>query len=143
MITNSRQYIYRIHLYLLNLRRSRYFVNFFRDMIHKLRGCHRNLLRLFGWVFPKPNMLYVVMEKAQRGLLRALQEGLPLFIRMSIALDVAEGLKAIHDIDYTYEDLKPGNILVRIVGASADVGSNRLIVCAICVSFFWTGNFTP
>ena len=88
-------------------------------MIHKLRGSHRNLLRLFGWVFPKPDMLYVVMEKAERGLLRALQEGLPLFIRMSIALDVAEGLKAIHDINYTYEDLKPGNVLVRIGGASA------------------------
>ena len=52
------------------------------------------------------------MEKADRGLLRALQEGLPLYSRMRIALDVAEGLKAIHEIDYVYEDLKPGNILV-------------------------------
>ena len=54
------------------------------------------------------------MDKADKGLLRALQEGLPLYRRLRIALDVAEGLKAIHDIDYIYEDLKPGNILVCI-----------------------------
>lgn len=88
-------------------------------MIQKLCGSHPNLLRLFGWVFPEPDVLHVVMEKADKGLLRALQEGLPLVIRMNIALDVAEGLKAIHDINYTYEDLKPGNILVRIKIESA------------------------
>jgi len=33
-------------------------------------------------------------------------------MRMNIALDVAKGLKAIHDIGYIHEDLKPGNILV-------------------------------
>ena len=54
------------------------------------------------------------MEKAERNLLRALQQGLPLIIRINIALDMAEGLKAIHDIGYVYEDLKPGNILVRV-----------------------------
>ena len=69
-------------------------------------------MRLYGWTFPEPDILHVAMEKADRGLLRALQEGLPLDRRMSIALDVAEGLKAIHNIDYIYEDLKPGNILV-------------------------------
>lgn len=69
-------------------------------------------MRLNGWVIPEVDILHVVMEKADRGLLRALQEGLPLDKRMRIALDVAEGLKAIHDIDYIYEDLKPGNILV-------------------------------
>ena len=84
-------------------------------MIQKLHGSHPNLLRLFGWVFPEPDVLHVVMEKAERGLLRALQEELPLIIRVNIAVDVAEGLKAIHDINYTYEDLKPGNILVRVL----------------------------
>ena len=83
-------------------------------MIQKLRGSHPNLLRLFGWVFPAPDVLHVVMEKAERGLLYALQQGLPLAIRMNIAVDVAEGVKAIHDINYIYEDLKPGNVLVRI-----------------------------
>ena len=83
-------------------------------MIQKLRGSHPNLLRLFGWVFPEPDVLHVVMEKAERGLLYALQQGLPLAIRMNIAVDVAEGVKAIHDINYIYEDLKPGNVLVRI-----------------------------
>ena len=55
------------------------------------------------------------MEKAEKNLLRALQPGLPLIIRINIALDVAEGLKAIHDIGYVYEDLKPGNILVGVL----------------------------
>ena len=91
------------------------FVLFFlisRDVIDKLHGSHTNLLRLYGWVVPEVDILHVVMEKADRGLLRALQDGLPLDKRIRIALDVAEGLKAIHDIDYIYEDLKPGNILV-------------------------------
>lgn len=73
-----------------------------------------NLLRLHGWVIPEVDVLHVVMEKADRSLLSALQEGLPLSKRMRIALDVAEGLKAIHDVDYVYEDLKPGNILVGL-----------------------------
>ena len=81
-------------------------------MIQKLRGSHPNLLRLYGWVFAEADVLHVVMEKAERGLLRALQDGLPLIMRINIALDVAEGLKAIHGIGYIHEDLKPGNILV-------------------------------
>lgn len=83
-------------------------------MIQKLHGSHPNLLRLFGWVFPQPDVLHVVMEKAERGLLSALQRGLPLLIRMNIAVDVAKGLKAIHEINYIYEDLKPENVLVRL-----------------------------
>lgn len=85
-----------------------------RDMIQKRHGSHPNLLRLFGWVFPQPDVLHVVMEKAERGLLSALRSGLPLPIRMNIAVDVAKGLKAIHEINYIYEDLKPENVLVRL-----------------------------
>ena len=84
----------------------------FRDIILRLNGSHPNLLRLYGWILPDPDTVHVVMEKAEKNLLRALQQGLPLIIRINIALDVAEGLKAIHDIGYVYEDLKPGNILV-------------------------------
>ena len=83
-------------------------------MIQKRHGSHPNLLRLFGWVFPQPDVLHVVMEKAERGLLSALQSGLLLPIRMNIAVDVAKGLKAIHEINYIYEDLKPENVLVRL-----------------------------
>ena len=85
-----------------------------RNIIEELHGFHTNLLRLLGWVIPEVDVLHVVMDKADRGLLHALQEGLPLYRRLRIALDVAEGLKALHDIDYIYEDLKPGNILVCI-----------------------------
>ncbi|RMX42083.1 hypothetical protein pdam_00001194, partial [Pocillopora damicornis] len=81
------------------------------DINLRLNGSHPNLLRLYGWILPDPDTVHVVMEKAERNLLRALQQGLPLIIRINIALDVAEGLKAIHDIGYIYEDLKPGNIL--------------------------------
>ena len=81
-------------------------------MIQKLNGSHPNLLRLYGWVFAEPEVLHVVMERAEKGLLHALQEGLPLVIRMNVALDVAKGLKAIRDIGYIHEDLKPGNVLV-------------------------------
>ena len=55
------------------------------------------------------------MEKAERGLLQALRRGLPEIVRMNIAVDVAEGLKAIHDVNYAYKDLKPGNVLVSVL----------------------------
>lgn len=90
-------------------------------MIQKLKGSHPNLLRLYGWVFPKPDVLHVVMEKAEKSLLCALKELASawarstlskLITRIKMALDVAEGLKAIHEIGYIHEDIKPGNILV-------------------------------
>ena len=90
-------------------------------MIQKLKGSHPNLLRLYGWVFPKPDVLHVVMEKAEKSLLCALKELTSAWARSSLsklitrikrALDVAEGLKAIHEIGYIHEDIKPGNILV-------------------------------
>lgn len=86
-----------------------------RDMIQSIGGSHSNLLRLFGWVFHGPDVLHVVMERAERGLIAALREGLPEIIRMNVAVDVAEGLKAIHDANYIYNDLKPGNVLVSCV----------------------------
>lgn len=86
-----------------------------RDIIQRVSDSHQYLLRLYGWILPVPDTIYVVMEKAERNLLRALQQGLPLIIRINIAMDVAEGLKAIHGIGFVYEDLKPGNILVRCI----------------------------
>lgn len=86
-----------------------------RDMIQSIGGSHSNLLRIFGWVFHGPDVLHVVMERAERGLIAALREGLPEIIRMNVAVDVAEGLKAIHDANCIYNDLKPGNVLVSCV----------------------------
>ena len=84
-------------------------------MIQNIRGSHSNLLRIFGWVLHEPDVLHVVIESAERGLIAALREGLPEIIRMNVAVDVAEGLKAIHDANYNYNDLKPGNVLVSCV----------------------------
>lgn len=89
-----------------------------RDMIQSIGGSHSNLLRIFGWVFHGPDVLHVVMERAERGLIAALREGLPEIIRMNVAVDVAEGLKAIHDANYIYNDLKPGNVLLMHDGTA-------------------------
>ncbi|PFX34056.1 Dual serine/threonine and tyrosine protein kinase, partial [Stylophora pistillata] len=97
------------------------------DMIHKLNGSHPNLLRLYGWVFPEPDVLHVVMEKAEKSLLCALKELASAYAqssltklirRINMARDVAEGLKAIHAIGYIHEDIKPGNILVMSDGTA-------------------------
>ena len=110
-------------------------------MIQKLKGSHPNLLRLYGWVFPKPDVLHVVMEKAEKSLLCALKELASawarsslskLITRIKMALDVAEGLKAIHEIGYIHEDIKPGNILVCLSNLMSHEDLTRLALFMFC-----------
>ena len=53
------------------------------------------------------------MEKAELDVTTALQQGfLPLKTRLKIAVDVANGLQAIHSANYAHQDLKADSILV-------------------------------
>lgn len=65
-----------------------------------------------GWLIPKPGVLHVVMEKADSDVTTALQQSLPLKFRMKIALDVINGLTAIHSAQTAHQDIKVDSILV-------------------------------
>ena len=67
-------------------------------------------------MIPEPGVLHVLMEKAELDLTTALRKGfLPLETRMKIAVDVANGLKAIHSANYVHQDLKADSILVSYI----------------------------
>ena len=73
---------------------------------------HPNLLCVHGWLVPEPSVIHVLMEKADSDLTTALENGLPLKARMKIAVDVINGIKAIHRAHFFHKDIKPDSILV-------------------------------
>ena len=84
-----------------------------REIQTRIDRGHPNLLFLHGWLLPEPGVLYVVMEKADTDVTTALQEGLmPLKTRLKIAVDVANGMKAIHSAQFIHQDIKADSILV-------------------------------
>ena len=86
---------------------------FFREIQTRIEKAHPNLLLVYGWLIPEPGVLHVLMEKAELDVTTALQQGyLPLKTRLKIAVDVANGLKAIHSANYVHQDLKADSILV-------------------------------
>ena len=79
----------------------------------RIDKAHPNLLFVHGWLIPEPGVLHIVMEKADTNVTSALREGpLPLKTRLKIAVDVANGLKAIHGLHYVKQDIKADSILV-------------------------------
>lgn len=79
----------------------------------RIDKAHPNLLFVHGWLIPEPGVLHIVIEKANTDVTTALQEGLlPLNTRLKIAVDVANGMKAIHQSHYVKQDIKADSILV-------------------------------
>ena len=86
---------------------------FYREIQTRIEKAHPNLLFVHGWLIPEPGVLHVLMEKAELDVTTALQQGfLPLKTRLKIAVDVANGLQAIHSANYAHQDLKADSILV-------------------------------
>lgn len=86
-----------------------------REIQTRIDKAHPNLLFVHGWLIPEPGVLHVLMEKADSDLTTTLQEGrLPLKSRLKIAVNVANGLKAIHSAHYIHQDIKADSILVRL-----------------------------
>jgi len=95
---------------------------FIREIQTRIVKAHPNLLFVHGWLIPEPGVLHVLMEKAELDLTTALQKGfLPLETRMKIAVDVANGLKAIHSENYVHQDLKADSILVSYILCNAHI----------------------
>ncbi|KAL9986915.1 hypothetical protein ACROYT_G001129 [Oculina patagonica] len=85
----------------------------------RIDTAHPNLLFVHGWLIPEPGVLHVLTEKADSDLTTALQEGrLPLKSRLKIAVDVADGLKAIHNAHYIHQDVKADSILLMEDGTA-------------------------
>jgi len=89
---------------------------FFREIRRKIEKAHPNLLFVHGWLIPEPGVLHALMDKAESDVTTALQQGLlSLKTRLKIAVDVANGLKAMHSANYIHQDLKADSILVSYI----------------------------
>lgn len=87
---------------------------YFRGIVERLGTCCPNFLQLNGWFLPEPGKLFIVMEEAEEDLLAALKREMPWIKRLQVAIDVAEGVLAIHKAHYVYQDLKPQNVMVLL-----------------------------
>ncbi|XP_070553798.1 dual serine/threonine and tyrosine protein kinase-like [Ptychodera flava] len=84
--------------------------------LHDIRSIkpQDNLLVVHGWIMPRPDELYIAVDRAKTDLYTRMKEvGLDHMVRIQVALDVANGLKALHDQGIIYGDLKPQNVLVK------------------------------
>ena len=86
----------------------------YREIQERIGKPHRNLLYVYGWLIPEPGIIHVLMEKADSDVTTALQQGLSLKTRMKIALDVINGIKAVHTALYIHQDIKADSILVSV-----------------------------
>ncbi|XP_077984556.1 dual serine/threonine and tyrosine protein kinase-like [Glandiceps talaboti] len=69
-----------------------------------------HLLRIHGWLLPKPDTLYVVMERAAKSLdkdkLATTQQ------KLQCVIDVAKGIDCIHSCGFIFNNLEDKNILI-------------------------------
>ena len=83
------------------------------------RAEHQNVIRLFGSVFDDPQHVYLLMELADGGSLRAVldADGVPSpFEQQSLASGIALGLAYLHGLDppILHHDLKSDNVLLEL-----------------------------
>jgi serine/threonine protein kinase len=89
-----------------------------RVLTHPKVRSHSCLLSAIAWGWePDPwigNKLYLIMPYSQHGTLStfAQKRSLNLIDRRYLALDVAMGIRALHDCDIVHGDVKPENVLV-------------------------------
>ncbi|XP_070553797.1 dual serine/threonine and tyrosine protein kinase-like [Ptychodera flava] len=91
--------------------------------LHNIRSIkpHKNLLTVYGWIMPHADELYIAMDRARTDLYTRMKEvGVTQRVRMQFALDVANGLKALHDQGIIHGDLKPQSVLVKSGKSSSE-----------------------
>ncbi|OCH91487.1 kinase-like protein, partial [Obba rivulosa] len=78
---------------------------------------HRNIARFYG-ICIAPSEFSLVAQWMSHGTVVAFLECHPIFDRLALIVDVAEGLQYLHDLDIVHGDLKGANILVNGQGVA-------------------------
>jgi len=107
--------------------------NAIRESVLLLHAAHPNVVSFHGICINPPSVC-LLMEYCERGDLRKLildssVDVLPISRRVQLALDVAQGMEALHRRDIVHRDLKTENILVTKdwVAKIADFGTARCV----------------
>ena len=109
--------------------------SFLSECIKASRILHPNVVQMLGIFYPTPQakLPWLVMELMDTSLKYFLEkynnEKVPLYIKLSILVDTAQGLEFLHAQDIIHRDLSSNNVLLtkHLVAKVADLGVAKAI----------------
>jgi len=109
--------------------------SFFTECINASRVLHPNVVQVMGIHYPTPEakLPWIVMEKLEQSLTsfvnRYEEGGIPLYFKLSILVDVCQGLEFLHGQDIIHGQLFSNNVLLtkQCVAKIGDLGVAKAI----------------
>ena len=109
--------------------------SFCEECVKASRILHPNIVQMLGIYYPTPQakLPWLVMELMQtslKGFLEKYDQGkVPLHFKLSILVDIAQGLEFLHGQDIIHRDLSSNNVLLTksLVAKIADLGVAKVI----------------
>ena len=109
--------------------------SFLNECSKSNRIVHPNIVQMLGIHYPAPGarlpwLIMELMDTSLRVFLESNRKGdIPLYIKLSILVDVAQGLEFLHGQDIVHRDLSSNNVLLtkHFVAKIADLGTAKLV----------------
>ena len=109
--------------------------SFQAECVKSSRIFHPNIVQVLGIYYPSPRaqlpwLVMELMDTSLKGLIEKREkEGIPLHFKLSILVDVAQGLEFLHAQDIVHRDLSSNNVLLtkQLVAKIADLGVAKII----------------
>ena len=110
--------------------------SFYEECVIASRIHHPNVVQMLGIYYPTPQatlpwLVMEIMETNLKGFLENHEEQkVPLHFKLSILVDVAQGLEFLHGQDIIHRDLSSNNVLLtkHLVAKIADLGVAKVMV---------------
>lgn len=105
------------------------------ECVKSSRIFHPNVVQVLGIYYPAPTatlpwLVMELMETSLKGLIEKHEKGgIPLHFKLSILVDVVQGLEFLHAQDIVHRDLSSNNVLLtkQLVAKIADLGVAKVI----------------
>ena len=109
--------------------------SFCGECVKASRIHHPNIVQMLGIYYPTPQaklpwLVMEMMESSLKGFLEKHEQGkVPLHFKLSILVDVAQGLEFLHGQDIIHRDLSSNNVLLtkHLVAKIADLGVAKVV----------------
>ena len=109
--------------------------SFLNECFKSSRIVHPNVVQMLGIHYPTPGarlpwLVMELMDTSLRVFLESNRKGdVPVYIKLSVLVDVARGLEFLHGQDIVHRDLSSNNVLLtkHFVAKIADLGTAKLV----------------
>ena len=109
--------------------------SFLNECSKSCRIVHPNIVQVLGIHYPTPEaklpwLVMELMDTSLRVFLKSNRKGdVPLYIKLSILVDVAQGLEFLHGQNIVHRDVSSNNVLLtkHFVAKIADLGTAKLV----------------